>query len=268
MRVGFIGVGNMGRPIALNAIRAGFAVTVHDRDPAALAPFRAAGTPIAKDVTEIASQAQIVALLVRDDAQVEAVAADVLPLMQPDSVLVVHATVKPATVQGLSERAPAQVSVVDAPISGGESGAAAGRLCYMVGGSLEAVARCRTLFATSAKEVVHLGPVGHGSAAKLVNNMIAFMNMVSAAEGFRLGARAGLAPGPLQEAIRASSGRSHAVENWFNYPAVRAAYAGGPSAWQDLLHKDLDLALELARGLEVDVPLAAATRGLLDGLWR
>ena len=126
MRVGFIGVGNMGRPMALNAIAAGFNVMVHDRSEDALAPFRAAGHRIAESLADIASHAAIVALIVRDDAQVNAVVGDLLPLTRSGGIIAVHATVKPATIVALAESACARgVSVIDAPISGGEKGAAA-----------------------------------------------------------------------------------------------------------------------------------------------
>jgi 2-hydroxy-3-oxopropionate reductase len=210
---------------------------------------------------------------VLDDGQVRSVTAEILTAAAPGTVVAVHSTIRAETAEELAAvAAPCGVVVVDAPVSGGFMGAHEGTLAVMVGGTAEAVERCREPFSRWATLVEHLGPVGAGTRAKLARNLITFVSYAAATEAQRLAEAAGVDLGRLAEVVRHSdvvTGGPGAIM----FRNTTAPLERDDSLYEIVEHtlglgeKDLALALELGRQLDVDLPLAAlALERLRPGL--
>jgi 3-hydroxyisobutyrate dehydrogenase-like beta-hydroxyacid dehydrogenase len=171
------------------------------------------------------------------------------------TIVVIHSTISPKTLKRIVEMAAAQnVIIVDAPISGGETGAYQRNLCYMVGGSAESVARCREVFTTSGAEIVHLGDVGAGTAAKFINQVLVCINLLAMFEGVSLAERAGLDQNMLQRVLHSSAGQSYMADHWFErVERVSRSPEALRHQWEGL-HKTLAVALEYAQDLGVSLP--------------
>ncbi len=267
-RVGFIGLGNIGKPMAVNVATAGFDLMVYDVREEPLTELAALGATVAHSPREIGAHGEIIELVVVDDAQVEAVTlgeGGVLSGAKPGSLIAIHSTVHPKTVRKIAELAKARgVDVIDAQVSGGERGAQAKTLCYMVGGDKALFERCRPLFATSGANIFHLGELGAGAIAKLAHNLIVYVNMLAASEGMRLAEKAGLDLKALQDVVHVSAGQSRVADNWLQQRRLKEAYPSGPQGLMQLIHKDLRLALELGHDLGLPLPGAALTQQLID----
>jgi 3-hydroxyisobutyrate dehydrogenase-like beta-hydroxyacid dehydrogenase len=257
MRVGFIGLGSQGGPMARRIAEAGFPTTLWARRPESLAPF--ADTPAATAATpaELAAASDLVCLCVVGDDDVRQVLSGpqgVLSGLAPGGVVAIHSTVHPDTCRELAHTAAQQqVSVIDAPVSGGGMAAAAGRLLVMVGGEPDIVESCRPVFASYGDPVAHLGPLGSGQVAKLLNNLLFTANLATAADTFTLGRALGVDAARLAEVI------SHGTAN--SFALARIADAGGTvdriaAHAGPLLRKDVRLVGELAAA-------AAATPGIV-----
>jgi len=267
-RVGFIGLGNIGKPMAVNVAAAGFDLMVYDVRQEPLTELAAAGAAVAHSPREVGAHGEIIELVVVDDAQVEAVTlgeGGVLSGAKPGSVVAIHSTVHPKTVRKVAELAKARgVDVIDAQVSGGEGGARAKTLCYMVGGDKALFERCRPVFATSGANIFHLGGLGAGAIAKLSHNLIVYVNMLAASEGMRLAEKAGLDLQALQEVVRAGAGQSRVADNWSQQRRLKDSYTTGPQGLMQLIHKDLRLALELGHDVGLPLPGAALTQQLIE----
>jgi 3-hydroxyisobutyrate dehydrogenase-like beta-hydroxyacid dehydrogenase len=211
---------------------------------------------------------EIIELVVVNDAQVEAVTlgeGGVLSGAKPGSIVAIHSTVHPKTVRKIAELAKARgVGVIDAQVSGGERGAQAKTLCYMVGGDKALFDQCRPVFATSGANIFHLGELGAGAIAKLAHNLIVYVNMLAASEGMRLAEKAGLDLKALQEVVHAGAGQSRVADNWVQQRKLKDSYTTGPQGLMQLIHKDLRLALELGHDVGLPLPGAALTQQLID----
>ncbi|MGH7917179.1 MAG: NAD(P)-dependent oxidoreductase [Candidatus Binataceae bacterium] len=262
--VGFIGLGEQGKPMAVNVAAGGFDLIVHDLRPEPMAELAGLGAKVAHTPAEVAAHAEIVEVIVVDDAQVEAVVlgdGGVLASARPGTIIALHSTILPATVRKLAERGFARgVIVIDAAVSGGPHGARTRTLCYMIGGSPDAVTRCRPLFETSgnSKSIFHVGPVGAGMTAKLAHQVIISLNILAAHEGMLLGNRAGVDPMLLQAIVRAGGAQSRIADNWVKHRP--------PAETGRLFFKDLALALECAHELGLGLPGAAMTQQLIEKL--
>ncbi len=252
--VGFVGLGNIGKPMALRLAAADVELLVYDVAPDPVAELVAAGAKAAGSVAELAEAVDVVCVMVRDDDQVRAVAAEV----GPGTVLVVHSTVAPETP---AELAAQGLTVLDAPVSGGPIGAADGSLAIMVGGSDAAFAAARPALGAMGTKVVHAGPLGAGTRMKLARNLLHFVAFTAATEAQRLAEAAGLDIVALGDVVRHTD-----------------AITGGPGAimhrgttaplapddfWSPIFEhvrtlgqKDLGFACRLAEELGIDVPLA------------
>ena len=266
-RVGFIGLGNIGTPMAMNVARAGFDLMVYDLREEPLKELAALGATVARSAKEVGAHGEIIELVVVDDAQVEAVTlgeGGILNGAKPGAVIAIHSTVHPKTVRKIAELAKAKgVGVIDAQISGGARGAQAQTLCYMVGGDKALLEKCRPVFATSGAHIFHLGELGMGAVAKLAHNLIVYVNMLAASEGIRLGEKAGLDLKALQEVVHVSAGQSRVADSWLQQRTLRDTYTTGPQGLMQLIHKDLRLALELGHDLGLPLPGAALTQQLI-----
>ncbi|GIH80935.1 NAD(P)-dependent oxidoreductase [Planobispora longispora] len=268
---GFIGLGQMGAPMAAHL--AGRGLVVYDARPEAMAPLVDKGARAAAGPAEVAAGCRIISLMVRDDAQVEEVMAGILPAAAPGTIVAIHSTIHAATAVRLAERAsPYRIDIVDAPVSGGFMGAQAGTLAVMVGGAEDAFARCREPFGTWADLVLHMGPVGAGTRAKLARNLLHFTAFAAVAEAQRLAEAAGVPLRRLARVVR----HSDAVTGGPGSIMLRSTTApldpGDPlyGIMENVLalgEKDLSLALDLAAEHGVDTPLARlALDRLAEGL--
>lgn len=267
-RVGFIGLGSIGKPMAINVAEAGFDLMVYDLREEPLQELAGHGAKVARSAREIGAHGEVIELVVVDDAQVEAVVLGedgILNGAKPGSVIAVHSTVNPKTVQKVAEIAKTRnVTVIDAPISGGPQGASAKSLCYMIGGNKEAFERCRPIFTTSGANLFHLGDLGNGEVAKLAHNLIVFVNSLAASEGMRLAEKAGIAAKTFQEVVHVSAGQSRVADTWLQQRNLRKTYTTGLQGLIQLIHKDLGLALELGHDLGVGLPGTGLTQQLIE----
>ncbi|MFJ8194041.1 NAD(P)-dependent oxidoreductase [Streptomyces sp. NPDC096094] len=272
MRVGFIGLGSQGAPMARRIVEAGYETTLWARRSSSLAPFAGTAARTAGSPAELAAVSDVVCLCVVDDADVEQLTTGgdgVLAGMREGGVLVVHSTVHPETCRRLEERARVQrVSVLDAPVSGGGRAAEQGSLLVMAGGDPQVFAFCRPLFAAYGDPVVHLGPTGAGQVAKLLNNVLFTAHLGLAADALELGDRLGLDTEGLGRILPRGSAASFALERVVDAGGTLrriAAHAGG------LLAKDVRLLTSIAETTVGDSgsrpgPVREAARSALDAM--
>lgn len=267
-RVGFIGLGNMGKHMAINIAKAGFDLMVYDLRPEPMRELTALGAKAARSADEIGAHGEIIEVVVVDDRQVEAVLlgeGGALSAAKRGSIIVIHSTVHPRTVRKLAEQAAAKgVTLIDAEVSGGERGAIAKTLCYMVGGDKAAFEKCRPIFATSGANIFHLGALGSGAITKLAHNLIVYVNMLAASEGMRLAEKAGVDLKSMEQVVHAGAAQSRVADHWSQQRKLKDTYTSGPRGLMDLMHKDLRLALELGHDLGLSLPGAALTQQLLQ----
>jgi 3-hydroxyisobutyrate dehydrogenase len=266
MELGFVGTGNMGNPIALHLIEAGHALRVHDLRPEATTNLEAAGARRVESPIEAARGAAAVFLSLPKPADVEQVvlgADGVLEGLQPGGVIVDMTTNSPNLVRRLAEVTRARgVELLDAPVTGGVGGARRGTLAVLVGGSQEAFERCEPLLQAIGANIFRIGDSGAGNVAKLINNMLVFINIMGAQEALILGARAGVDPKQLWEVVKAGTGNSWGWEQGMR--AILRDRLSPPSFTVDLARKDIGLAAELAAELDVPLTLGAATESLIE----
>ncbi|MGA1633554.1 MAG: 3-hydroxyisobutyrate dehydrogenase [Gemmobacter sp.] len=257
MKIGFIGLGNMGGPMAANLARAGHAVRGFDlRAPL---PEGVAGAASAADA---AAEAEVVITMLPDGAILRAVAAEVIPAMARGAVLCDCSTVDVASARWLHEAgAAAGLGVLDAPVSGGVGGAAAGTLTFMAGGTEAAFATVAPLFEVMGRKAVHCGGAGAGQAAKICNNMILGVTMIATCEAFALADRLGLARQKMFDVVSTSSGQSWSMTAYCPAPGVGpqspADNGYRPGFAADLMLKDLRLSQAAAAGADADTPMGA-----------
>lgn len=213
-RVGFIGLGDQGLPMAAAVAAAGFELHVWARRPGSLDGLIAAGTPHTAhhSPADLAAACDLVALCVSTDADTAAVSEQLLPAMHPGTVLVDHGTGTPAHALALAERAATYaVDVLDAPVSGGRPGAATGTLTVFAGGPATALQHARPVLDSFSSEVVHLGGSGTGQAAKLINNTLLALNQAAVADVLELATSLRIDARALAEALARGSGSSRAL---------------------------------------------------------
>jgi 2-hydroxy-3-oxopropionate reductase len=259
MKAGFIGLGHQGKYLAINLVAAGHDLMVSDVRREPLEELARAGATIADSPRAIGQHAEVTAICVLDDAQLEAVVfgtEGVLAAATPDTVVVIHSTVEPSSIAKIAQAAaPLKIEVVDAPVSGGELGAKGKTMPYMVGGSDRAVERCLPLFRTSEPSIVRAGPSGSGIRAKLAHQLIICINMLAASEGMRLGRAAGLSSTILEQVVHEGGAQSRIADQWSQL-SLRAA--------TPVFFKDLPMCLKFAHELGLSVPVAALVQQLLD----
>lgn len=271
MHIGFLGLGNMGGPMARNLLKAGHQVTAFDLSQQALAGLVEAGAREAASVAAVAGAGvDVVITMLPAAAHVKQVylGEDGLLAGLPAGVLLIDSS----TIDPLSAREVAKAAaehgnpMLDAPVSGGTVGAAAGTLTFMVGGEPDAFQRAQPILAAMGKNIVHCGAAGNGQVAKVANNMLLGISMIGVAEAMSLGVALGMDAKVLAGIINTSSGRCWAseVNNPFpgvleNAPASRG-YSGGFGT--DLMLKDLGLASEAARHVRQPVILGALAQQL------
>jgi 3-hydroxyisobutyrate dehydrogenase len=255
--VGFIGVGNMGNPMAANVLKAGFPMTVFDRHAPAMENLVQAGARRAASAREVVESGEIVLTCLPASPDVEAAYLEPGGLVErarPGTILVDLSSVLPSTPRKIEPRARERgVHFLEAPVSGGVTGARAATLAIMVGGDAEVLGRARPVLRAIGPNIYHVGPVGAGNTVKAINNMMACVNSLAMMEGVALGVKAGLDPMTIYEVVKASSGGSKALER---IPAAIVPRNFAPGFKVRLMNKDLETFNTIAKELHVPVSFA------------
>jgi 3-hydroxyisobutyrate dehydrogenase-like beta-hydroxyacid dehydrogenase len=272
VKLGYIGLGNMGAPMAKRLVEWPGGVTVFDVRTEAMTPLAEAGAKLADSVADVAT-ADIISVTVLNDEQVRDVVGELAANAKPGTVIAIHSTISPDTAVELAEQlAPQGIHVVDAPVSGGGGAAAKGELATMVGAEREVYERVKPAFKQFASVVVHAGPPGSGTRMKLARNMLTFTSYAAAGEAMKLAAAAGIDLQALGRVVRhtdAQSGGPGAVVVRDNIADLEPDnFLYGPLAHaRDLGEKDLSLAIALGEAVGVDLPMAEmALKDLAAGL--
>jgi len=271
--IGFIGLGNMGGPVAGHIQRAGFPMVVCDIRREATRPFRERGAAIADSPADLARRCEIVISALAMPHDVENVAcgpSGILEGIQPEAIYIDISTCPPALIRKLEPRFREKgAHVLDAPVASGQPGAARGIHEVMVGGELEVFRRAEPVLRAFGDQVLHAGPLGSGSICKLVHQMINSTIAQSIAEGLTLGTKAGVEVKTLWECVRRGMvGRMHVLHVQVPQTVFRNNYATDTFPLK-LLRKDVGLATALGRELDVPLPLAnLAEQNLMEGLNR
>jgi 3-hydroxyisobutyrate dehydrogenase len=267
-RIGFIGVGTMGLPMAANLVKKGFAVTAFDMNPAAVKAATAVGAAAAASAAEAVAGADLVITMLPSSPHVEsAFTGDggVLMAARKGTLLVDMSTIDPAVTRRLAAAAAARgLRFVDAPVSGGVPRATDGTLAIMVGGAPADFEAARPALAALGANVIHVGEVGSGEVAKLCNNLIAGVAAVAVSEAFRIAEGFGVDPKVITEVISKSSGNTWVMEHMHPVPGLVARSASTneyrPGFMTDLMCKDVGLAVDAARGLRIPLFVAPAAQ--------
>ncbi|HEX7035766.1 MAG TPA: 3-hydroxyisobutyrate dehydrogenase [Pseudomonadales bacterium] len=270
-RIGFVGLGNMGGPMAKNLVKAGHQVKVFDLVPELIRaveggePQPSAAACVADVdvfVSMLPAGRHVQALYVGDGD-----ADGILAHAPPGTLLIDCSTIDPATARSVAEAAAARgLEMLDAPVSGGTAGAASGTLTFMVGGEAAALERARPVLSAMGRNIFHAGGHGAGQTAKICNNMLLAILMAGTAEALALGVNNGLDPAVLSEIMKQSSGGNWSLNVYNPYPGVMEnvpasrGYQGGFLV--DLMNKDLGLAMQTAEASGSSVPLGALAKNL------
>ena len=259
--IGFIGLGIMGQPMALNLIRNGFKVCAYNRTPSKAEPVRKAGGKIAPTPAEAVRDADVVMMIVSDSAAVEEVVTGkggILEALRPGTIVVDCSTISPEVSRKLAAQAASRGALwIDAPVTGSKHGAEKGDLTFMIGGDQEALERVMPVLQALGKKHIYCGKQSLGLAAKLAQNAIQSTMVEVFSEAFVMAVKAGVKPQTMLEIIQSSLARSALID--FKAPFVfRGDFT--PYFPLRLMHKDLGLAMEAAYGLNVPMPVAAAVK--------
>lgn len=263
-RVGFIGLGVMGKPMAINLLRAGYPLTVWNRTKSKMGELIAMGAYGASSPKEVAERSDVVITMVTDSPDVEDVILGpngVIHGARPGLIVIDMSTISPKVTRRIADELSKKgVKMLDAPVSGGERGAREATLSIMVGGPREAFEECLPILETLGKKITYMGPTGMGQTAKLCNQVICALNIQAVCEGLMLGAKAGLDLRRLLEAVSAGAASSWMLINLGPKMIERDFKPGFKIRHQQ---KDLRLALELAAELNLPLPGTALVQQIL-----
>jgi 3-hydroxyisobutyrate dehydrogenase len=259
--VGFIGLGNIGKSMAMNLLKGDFSVWVFDAFLTATKEAVERGAIQAANIAQMAEHCDVIGICVRDDADVVKVMDELLAATSNKcKVVAVHSTVSPQTIKAQAKRAlEKNIHLLDAPISGGASGAANATLCYMVGGDADALALCRPMFATSAKKVIHAGELGMGMMAKLCNNLVTYAEFTAIYEALRLAKASGLDVNILKEVGAANGNITDQMQQFLALHELKPhmteqGFLQQADSFAAVAEKDLTVALQQANLLGEVLP--------------
>ncbi len=268
--IAFIGLGNMGGPMAQNLLKAGYKVKVFDLSATSMKTLTDAGATAATSAIDAVSNAEIVISMLPASRHVEALylgESGLLPHIQQGTLVIDCSTIAAQTAVTVSKAATGLgLNMIDAPVSGGTGGAIAGTLTFIVGGDDQDLERARPFLSAMGKNIFHAGGHGAGQTAKICNNMLLGIQMIGTAEALALGVANGLDPQVLSDIMVKSSGRNWSLELYNPYPGVMdnvpasRGYSGGFGV--DLMLKDLGLATETALNAQASIPLGEMARNL------
>lgn len=272
MKVAFLGLGNMGLPMALNLVKAGHQVRGFDLVQTQLDALKACGGIPALSPSDAVLDADVIISMLPASRHVEALYlgdSGLLAVASPKTLLIDCSTISPKVSQAVAAQAKAKgFAMIDAPVSGGTAGAQAGTLTFMVGGDSLDLDRARPLLEKMGKNIFHAGASGSGQTVKVCNNMLLGIQMLGTSEALRLGIANGMDPKVLSDIMSKSSGRNWVLELYNPCPGVMDSvpsskgYAGGFGV--DLMLKDLGLATENANDLDASIPLGELARRLYE----
>jgi 2-hydroxy-3-oxopropionate reductase len=266
-RIGLIGLGLMGRPMGMNLLKAGYALTVWNRTPSRADELVAAGAKLAQSPQEVAAACDFLLTIVSDPPAIDEVLwgpRGVMQALQAGSIYVDSSTISPALARKIAADCAARgARFLDAPVTGGDWGARKGELVFMIGGDAETLKEAEPILSVMGKKLFHLGPHGAGQIIKLAMNMILALQVDALAEALALITRAGIPGEKLVEVLQSSMARSGVLD--VKAPnLLKGQYV--PSFPLRLMHKDLGLALDLANQLGVGLPATAAAREIYSSV--
>lgn len=274
---GFIGLGNIGKPMAMHLLKGECTLHVYDVIADAMTDLVDAGASAAASPQQLAQQCSYIGLCVRDDNDVENLLygdAGIFNNASADTMIAIHSTVTQANLLRWAEDATAHnIKLIDAPMTGGANGAETGKLCYMVGGAEADIERVRPLLETSAEKIIHAGELGTGIGLKLCNNLITYSQFTAMSEATRLAEACGLSAEVLREV-----GKSNNVINEQMYMFISSRNALAASGDDTLLEqymgamgklgeKDLDCAIATAKALDIALPATEFNRTMIDDVF-
>ena len=266
-RVGVIGLGVMGTPMARNLLKSGHEVTVFARRAEAMAPLAAAGARTSASPAETAAASDVIITMVLDTRAVESVVlgpGGIIEGARSGSIVVDHSTIEPEGARKVAATLQSRgIEMLDAPVSGGAAVAEAGTLSIMVGGAEAALERVRPILACYGKTIVHIGPSGAGQVAKACNQICTIVNTLGAAEAMLLAERAGVDPAKVKDVLMTGFGASRMLEVQAPKMIARNFEAKVESR---LHHKDIQIVLDMARALGLDLPGSAAAARVIAAL--
>ena len=264
MDIGFVGLGIMGRPLALNLIKGGHTVTVWARRPESMEPLLSAGAKAAASPAEAAKGNELVISMVADAPDVAEVMRSVASGAERGLVAVDMSTIAPAAARRIGEDlAAAGVDFLDAPVSGGEVGAIAGTLSIMVGGSAEAFAKALPAFECMGKNIVHVGASGAGQVTKAANQIVTGMGVLAVAEAYAFAAKNGVDRSKVREALLGGFAYSKILEN-HGQRMLDRNFKPGFKSWMH--EKDLNIVMQTAHELGLCLPGSAATAQMFNAM--
>ena len=266
-RIGFVGLGVMGQPMARNLIAAGFPVTVWNRSPARSEDLGKEGAAIAEDLAGVCAEADLIITMLADDAAVSGVYSGEHGLIRaasPGTLLVEMSTISPDMARELAEAARERgLAILDAPVSGGDVGARDGTLSIMVGGAGDDVRRAGAVFEVLGSRTAHVGPPGAGQVTKACNQVVVAVTFAALSEALVLGSKLGVVPAAILEALAGGMAASRVIDvrrdNFLEHDFE-------PGFKVDLHHKDLTIALEAAAAGGVSLPLTALVQQMFQQL--
>ena len=265
MRIGYIGIGIMGRPMAENLLKAGYSVSVFNRTPAKCEPLRGQGATLWQSAAQVARESDVICINVTDTPDVEQILFGELGVAEaarPGLIVVDNSTISPSATQDFAQRLESQgVAYLDAPVSGGDVGAQKGTLSIMVGGDKAVFDQCLPLFEVLGSKVTHVGAVGMGQTCKACNQLFCALHMLACCEGVDLARKAGLDPAVMVDVVSSGAGGSWALQN-LGPKIVDNDMA--PGFMIDLLCKDLNYTEELGQAHDVSVNGMALAKKLFE----
>ncbi len=266
-RVGIVGLGNMGRGMALTLVRGGFRVMGADASAETRARLEAEGIPTVVQPADLCGQVEMIILSLPNAEIVEAVIAGpggLLETARPGLIVVDTTTSYPEVTRRLAAQlAERGVAMIDAPVSGGPRAAHAGTMTMVMGGTAEAISRAEPVLTAMTGTRVHVGDIGAGHVAKLINNLLCAAHLLTGAEAVRIAQAAGVDPARMLEGLNAGSGRSGVTQ--VNFPTWILSGAFNSGFTMQLMRKDVRLAAKLVAELGLDLPMASETAGLWAG---
>ncbi len=275
LNIAFIGLGNMGAPMAENLLKAGYVLSVYDLSESATQRLQQAGARVADSPKDAVSNAQVVISMLPAGKHVHSVYLGkngddgLLAVLRAGTLVIDSSTIAAADAMKVAEAAvKLGIDFLDAPVSGGTGGAIAGSLTFIVGGSADVFAKAEPILAVMGKNIFHAGDHGAGQVAKICNNMLLGILMAGTAEAINLGVKNGLDPKVLSDIMLQSSGRNWTLEVYNPYPQVMEnvpssnGYQGG--FMSKLMQKDLNLAMQTAQDTHVETPMGAKATELYE----
>lgn len=268
-RIGFIGLGHMGFPMASNLLRAGYQVTGYDIQQEVLEHFAAAGGAIAQQAHEAADGQDIIITMLQTGQQVLQICHDLLPHVAPGSLYIDCSTIDVHSARVVHAYAKERhLLVVDAPVSGGVAAANAGTLTFMVGGDDTAYHAASSILSVMGQKIIHTGAAGSGQAAKICNNMILGVSMIAVSEAFTLAEQLGLSATKLFDVVTHASGQCWAMSHYAPVPGLVAQAPANndyrPGFAANMMLKDLHLSQSAAQETQVSTPLGAKATELYE----